>query len=313
MTSTLRVEPLNPESTAPLDIFICAAGYETRSRFVAHQLVPKASAYLAIGFPDQRVLAREENDHWFLEAGYKLTNTTDKSFNDLISEELNACLRATTIPVRRIAVDISCFTRKRLAIIVDVVRRLEFPDPLTVDFYYALAKFSPPPSVSVLNTHVGPILPTFAGLTTEPDRRTVAVVGLGYEQDKALGAIEHLQTEEEWLFEPASSIHEYSQALHSANQSLFDRVPPNRVVKYRVEAPLSLFNALESLLYGLSSEASPVLLPFGPKVFALCSCLVGCLNQNVSVWRVSAEHHEIPLEREPSGYIGGLSVTFLYP
>jgi hypothetical protein len=50
---------------------------------------------------------------------------------------------------------------------------------VTVDFVYSLAAFVPPPIEGLLSSHVGPVLPEFAGWWDEPDRPLAAVVGLG--------------------------------------------------------------------------------------------------------------------------------------
>ena len=84
----------------------------------------------------------------------------------------------------------------------------------------------------------------------------------------------------------------------------------NRVLQYRVESPQQLFRGLESLAYALSTESNVVLLPFGPKIFTLCASLVGLTNDSVAIWRVSAEEHEVPVDRKAAGYIGGLQVQF---
>src|SRR5581483_9012229 len=129
MISALRVSPANihlcgegtPEA---LDVFLCATGYETRARFIAERLAPSARSRLAVGFPDQRVLARDENDRWFKAAGYDLEVPLDDSFQPFLARELTSRLNLEGKSRCRIGVDVSCFSRKRIAAIVDVCRRL---------------------------------------------------------------------------------------------------------------------------------------------------------------------------------------------
>jgi hypothetical protein len=137
-----------------------------------------------------------------------------------------------------------------------------------------------------------------------------AVVGLGYEQDKALGAVEHLQPGEVWVFAPHSAVEEYSVALKKANQVLLDTVPSSHRLVYEVGQPFDCFVTLESLVDRLAEEANVILLPFGPKLFALCSLLVAWLHSDVAVWRVSAGKGEMPQDRRASGYVYGLRVEF---
>jgi hypothetical protein len=67
---------------------------------------------------------------------------------------------------------------------------------------------------------------------------------------------------------------------------------------------------LESVVYGLLKSFNVIVLPFGPKIFTLCSLLVAGLHPTVSVWRVSAGGAERPVNRRASGRITCLTVTF---
>jgi hypothetical protein len=122
--------------------------------------------------------------------------------------------------------------------------------------------------------------------------------------------VEHLQAAEVWTFVPVSEVEAFSPALISANRTLLEGIPPNHQLTYRVQDPLDCFARLESLTFGLSQEQNPVLLPFGPKIFSLCALLVSLLNPSIPVWRVSAEGQEVPVNREPSGFVYGLEVVF---
>ena len=104
-------------------------------------------------------------------------------------------------------------SRYRIAFILDILRSLGPDVSVSVDFLYAIAQFTSPPAPLLANTHVGPVTPSFAEWTTEPELPVSAIVGLGYEPDKALGAVEHLQASEIWLFEPLSHIPEYTGSV----------------------------------------------------------------------------------------------------
>jgi hypothetical protein len=93
-------------------------------------------------------------------------------------------------------------TRSRLAAVLDNLRSPILSRAFSVDFFYTLAQYDPPPQEVALNSHVGPVTPAFAGWTNNPDRGLAAIVGLGYEEDKALGAVEHVQAVEIWTYAP---------------------------------------------------------------------------------------------------------------
>ncbi len=306
MSDKVVIEPL-PEDwdREDFDLAIATVGYEERARFIFSERQPSAATKLACGFNSQQVFTYADNTRWFQSNGFTVDHVADGLYFELIQRTL------ASIPVGdrslKVVVDISSTTRVRMAGLLTALRTFS-KSPIEVSFVYALASFTPAPDEVHLNSHVGPVTPEFAGWWEEPDRALVAVVGLGYEQDKALGAVEHLQAAQIWTFTPASEVGEYTPALLKANRTLLESVPPRQQICYRVQDPYECFAKLESLVYGLSREKNPVLLPFGPKLFSLVSLLVAILYPGLPVWRVSAERHENPVNRKASGFVYGLKV-----
>jgi len=290
------------------DLAIAAIGYEQRARavFESHSLDVKAKA--ACGFNRQEVLEYSRNLEWFRAENFATASVDDYDYPLWLDEALKVIHSARQRT--KVLVDISSLTRVRIANLISAFRRILTDQDVDAYFVYSLAAFTPPLTEQPPNTHVGPVTHEFAGWWSEPDRALSAVVGLGYEQDKALGAVEHLQADEIWLFRPKSKISEYSVALEEANGTLLRATGLDKQFLYRVQDPLACFVKLESLVQGLSRESNVVLLPFGPKIFALCSLLVGAMDTQVAVWRVSAQGDEEPVNRKGSGYCYGLRVTF---
>jgi len=181
-------------------------------------------------------------------------------------------------------------------------------EPVEVDFLYSPAKFSPPLDDTTPNREVGP-LPQFAGWSP-PGGHSTVVVGVGYEYNKALGAVRYLDPDEIWAFVPTGHEKRYTRAIEQANEHLWYLVPTERRLNYEVFHPFSTFVTLESFTCGCLREGSVTLLPFGPKLFALNSLLVACMHPKVSVWRVSSGHQGEPRDQLPNRKIVGLSATF---
>jgi hypothetical protein len=304
------VATIDDRNAGEYDLLICALGYESRSRFIAETQDLRAKERLAIGFPRQQVLRFAENRHWFGRAGFEVAVVEDEQLRSRLDTALAMAKRDSR--ELRVCCDISSLSRLRIAMVVDAARSFSSVSKVRLDFLYAAPTFSPPPEPLFANGHVGPILPSFAGWTAEPELPVSAIVGLGYEPDKALGAVEHLQAGEVWTFEPVSAIAEFTQALHDANGTLLDFVPLERRLRYRLERPFTLFSALQSLAGSCLRSSNPVILPFGPKMFTLASLLVACRYTDLAVWRVSAGLHEIPVDREANGIVLGLSVDFTF-
>jgi hypothetical protein len=286
------------------DLLLGTVGYEQRARFAFSKLDITAPQRLAFGFKEQQELSYEENKTWYTNAGFEISEPSSDEFRKQLLSSINH------LGTKRnyICVDISSMTRLRMALVVDAFRKA--PGELVVDFVYSIAAYSPPLESFSPNTHVGAVLPSFAGWWINPQRPPVAIVGLGYEEDKALGAVEHIQVSEIWLFIPKSEIPEYSHALTTANATLLELVPQDHHISYRVEDPVGCFEMLEVFTSGIVRRANPVLLPFGPKIFALCCLLTATAHSTAAVWRVSPQDLEKPTERRPTGTILGIRVQF---
>jgi len=310
MTGQPRVRAITVNSTAEqnYDLLLGTIGYEHRARYIAEHLRIKATQRIAIGFQLDRIFNYEENSNWYRSAEFEIHHLDDASFGRLLKDRLTEIARQPkSNDAVRLCIDISSMTRIRMAMIMQLLVDARLGIPLEADFLYAMASFSPPPTSSVPNRHVGPVLPSFSGWWTAPERPLAAAVGLGYEENKALGAVEHIQASSIWTFQPISPIQAYSPALDQANRTLLNLVPPENKFNYRVDRPFDAFVELESFTFGITRNHNLVLLPFGPKVFALCALMVGLLHPEVAVWRVSGA--EEPSDRRASGDVCGLGLS----
>jgi hypothetical protein len=309
MPNKFRVDRFSRASDHSYDLLVATIGYEKRSRAISEQHPAIASfRKLACGFTRDHVLNYDANRDWFSANDYVIAEPSESEFSGWFQDALRSAIDATK-GVLRIRLDISSMTRTRLAQVIEALAECKLERAVAIDFVYALAEYSAPPPANSKNTHVGPVTTDFSGWWTEPDRPVTAVVGLGYEENKALGALEHIQASDVWLFLPRSPIAEYSDALRRSNRSLLEVVKSERLLSYQVEEPFLSLSHLESLCSALSSQQNVILLPFGPKIFVLISLLVARLHYpDIAVWRVSGS--EDITDRSASQYLYGLRVIF---
>jgi hypothetical protein len=237
----------------------------------------------------------------------------DVSDDDFPSIVRSALKRASTgasqeFPAR-VVVDISCFNRTRLATIVWELKSLQEKKPISVDFVYVLAEYEPPDVDYFPNTHVGPVHEEFSGWSKAAMCPTAAIVGLGYEQGQALGAVEYLQAFPVWCFFPRSPIRSYEAVVDKANRLLLGELPSRRLLWYEVQRPLSLLTAIDGVIRGLAPDHNVVVVPFGPKIFVLASLLASLRWPEVAVWRVSQGKGIKPKERRGSKHLALLRAT----
>lgn len=310
MDYTLFVRAFEPQPKPHYDLFVAAVGYERRARYVVQEYQPDAIVKLGIGFTDRQVLEFERNRTILSARGYHVDAVSDGDLH--VSLQTAIGLIQPCEHVIRVGVDISSFSRFRIATIVESLRTFAIRSArkCIADFYYSVAQFSRPPKRNGPNTALGPVAPPFAGWTSHPDLPLAAVLGLGYEEDKALGALEHVQAAGGWIVKPVSLDPRFDAAVEKANRRLLDGTVPGRILEYRVDDLLGCFGVIESLVFGLERDYNVLVLPFGPKSLALCSLLVACLHPNVAVWRVSAGGYEEPVNRKASGQVYCLQAEF---
>lgn len=201
-----------------------------------------------------------------------------------------------------IFVDVSCLSRTSMGRIFSALKEAAQVATIKLSIGYCLARYSPPPArCNPANRKVSPVHPSFSGWTAGPYRPVDVVVALGYEKGKALGAVEYLEPSRRWIFVPNSPEAKFLQAVKVHNKELTSGnvgVP----IDYEVLRPRDTYFSLLSLVVGLLSEARPVLLPFGPRIFFAISILVAMAVEEASVWHVDGDDDNSQDVQQPTGH-----------
>lgn len=303
MSADLRIQHCGADhaKTDGFDLLLVALGYEQRSRAFAELYRGRVGRRVALAFDDNRVLDYDVNHRLLSDMGFECFPASDKEFSRTLKEIIadTKCANASKFLV---CIDISSFTRSRLAAILQCLVARAAHQEVVATWYYSLASHSISDRDDQPFCAIGPVSPMFAGWSFRPAVPTSAIVGLGYEAGRAIGALEQLQADKTWLYQPSSPIGEYKQDLEFANKVLINSVPGDRWSEYSVLDPVRLFQILESQVYGLLRSSRPAILPFGPKIFALVAMLVSLVHPELSVWRASSGEPENPVNRLASGF-----------
>lgn len=296
------------------DLFLAALGYESRSTSIARVFRKPARKRAALGFDHNQVLAYEENKRWFESNDYAVEiDLRADDFGRVFAGYLASVLatRPTgAAPPCRIAIDISCFDRRRLACLVDLLRNCGQED-VAVDFLYSIAAFVPPHPVLGRNEVAGPVHRRFAGRFLDPGRPLALVAGLGYEIGKVVGAAEYVQASRIIALIPQSPIGQYEDEVVQANKVLLADLPSSDVLRYQLADPRRTVATLDAIVRGLSQSHNVVLLPGGPKMFALCCLLAQTLQPHASVWRVSSGSSISARDIPSSGSVVGVRLAYV--
>lgn len=222
------------------------------------------------------------------------------SIDKVLSESMSAC---------HVAVDISCIPGDTMASLFHIIAKHSSRISIKVDVIYCLAKYiDPKPDLSP-NETVAPAHPRFAGWLAKPKFPILTIVGLGYEKDKALGAIEYLDASKSFLFIPTSSEEEYEGKVMEQNNDLLITTNPQHIFKYDVHDPVGTIHILNSILLAAKAESKPVLLPFGPKIFFSAALVVALIHPEASVWYVSGEKNDVLHDEQDVSSVFGYSFS----
>lgn len=283
------------------DLFISCLGYESRASFITVSRSIPALKNVAIGFDYSKVLSYEKNRGLYLKKGFIVEECGDTEFEDVLERMIPVAASLS------IVVDVSSFSRYRIATIVSVLRKRGRNCIIEATFLYAVAQYSRPPRKLEPVLETAPIRFDFAGWPSDPGEPLACVVGVGYEEGKAIGAIEFLEAGHVWLFRPTGWDDRFERAVDRQNRDLFMQVPPSNIVAYQLEFPYALYIRMSSLVRGLSNEGRVALLPFGPKMFSVVALIVAMCNEpQVSVWRVTSKQFEKPVNRKAAGQVCGI-------
>ncbi len=214
----------------------------------------------------------------------------------------------------RIFMDVSCMTRSDMAVAFDEIFSLDRTkiSEVQLSIGYVISKFVPPEAFGGYNEDIRPLSSRFAGWPDNPYASTSIVLGLGYESAKAEGANEFFDAQETWVFFPESPIEEFDHHVSNNNKQIIERAGrESKLVCYAVDHPAETLFRLGSIVQDLSSRSNPLILPFGPKIFAAISLLVAVLNPCLGIWHATGDTDLPSTDHEGSEYLVALEVALV--
>ena len=207
-----------------------------------------------------------------------------------IGEHIRTWLAGERNEPRSVLIDISCMSRPLMAQVFAALTHSSRKHTLIVTVAYSIAAYTPPPQHLPPNEDISPVSEAFAGWPSDPAATTTLIMGVGYEQDKAQGALEYFDPSDCWLFVPKSPITQYDDAVSQNNAHLIESVRrQHRVFDYSILDPANTFGMIVSVVSSMVGRSNPVILPFGPKIFFALSLIVASIYREVGVWHLTGD------------------------
>lgn len=284
-------------SALSFDLAIIGFGKSVRHSYLLSQLgksAAKAVIAVTTGPIDEQTLKRLDRQFGAVAVD---ALQAEASIQDLTNEAAKRDDKSFSV-----FIDVSCLSRTNMGGIFSAIKEAALVATVKLSVGYCLARYSPPPdNRNPANRKVSPVHPTFSGWTAGPYRPVDVVVALGYEKGKALGAVEYLEPSRRWIFVPNSPETKFLKAVKAHNRELTSG-DVGVQIDYEVLRPRDTYFSLLSLVVGLLSEARPVLLPFGPRIFFAVSLLVAMTVEEAAVWHVDGDDDNSADAQQPSGY-----------
>lgn len=301
-------------SAGELDLLVAATSLE--SRCVKIPLLLRESNGVRLAFPvrngEQENPDLERHIKLLEKSGFVLSDQNEECIKEVMSSAIaKRGNKKTTTSMANCFVDVTCIPRRKLAeLLYAIIENIPPGGSIQLALGYTLARYTPPPQhLPPANQLVKPVHPYFAGWTNRPGLTVTAIVGLGYERGKALGASEYLQAADRFLFIPESPEHRYRSKVEQINRRLIEATGPKRIINYDVTRPLQTLLNISNLISGIKTDSKPVLLPFGPKILFALSLIAAMVHREAAVWYVSGEESEPLSEKPASSHSFALSCT----
>ncbi|MFP3647832.1 hypothetical protein [Paraburkholderia sp. SIMBA_054] len=296
------------DNAASFDMVVCAVSEESRALKVPGLIKASRGRKIAIYTQTTHDSPSPRASSVYERAGFEYFSFDENAFRSLLEGGGAGGSESTDAPFR-ILIDVSCLPRRILASMFAALASQRAWCQVDLWLIYNPARYVPPATGSLEpNRRVAPVHPVFAGWISRPGLPVRTVVGLGYERGKALGAVEYIQSSDYVLFIPESPEKRYRAKVEQHNRQLIRAASDVNVFDYDVLQPVETFQMLGGLVAGMKGQYKPVLLPFGPKILFAVSLLVALVHREVSVWHVSGEELEQPVERPGSSYFATIRV-----
>ncbi|AXV67343.1 hypothetical protein D0907_18720 (plasmid) [Pseudoalteromonas lipolytica] len=298
----MKVEPTKEIGTYDLGIF--GLGYESRSTHIISKI--RAEKLICLGYEsntdkcsyqDNKVIFSEKKSVIYEGKDETVLKNLESEISTFKGQEIN-CI-----------VDITVMTRHRLAeVICMLINSLGRGSTITIS--YSLSCYVEPPEGLQPSSKVCEISSELTGKIGDLCLPTSLVLGLGYEEGKALGVVNYLDSEYVFYFIPRGSDNRFDEEVIRKNENLLKDIHSKSLNYYEVSNPVICYRRLKELICSLQTSTRPLLMPLGPKIFAAISTVLGKeLYPNLPVWRVSSEHQETPVERHASGEMISFTIS----
>ena len=279
------------------DFVICSSGFESRATYAYQKLketnVKSLNKY-CFSFQERKELSKLNNDKYFNEQRFQFI---DIKSNDILyfTEIFHKLFENYNKNSITIFLDYSCMTSILYGAIMKYFKECNTKINVDIYFSYTHAKFTK--AVKSNPLYFNHPIPLFDPIQTT-DKRVALLIGLGYEEDKALGLYEYFQNDSEDMYLFITNNNQFYGEVIKSNTHILSITNEQNVINYDLENIPPLINTLDSLVnYLINTNYRVVIAPIGPKVFNLIALIINLYHSDVTTYRLSDGNKGIPIEK----------------
>lgn len=269
-----------------IDYFITASGNQKRSTFLAENINLNNAKKLFLNTEkDSNHRITKENEKVFEKLGFSSFGTISDERKE-VEQLLNSICREKPSSNMNILIDYSCMTKPCYASIVDfLVRNEPNHERINMFFSYTPKQINALPSKPKCKS----VDFLFNYNVKENDKQNALVVGLNSNAEPTKEIIKKFQSVKTIIFIPEIN-HDsaYHNALYDFNKEILRNTPQENFFKYPAECPDQIASMLTSICLDLRLKHNVILVPQGPKTFALASILLTTRYPDIKLMHVNA-------------------------
>ena len=284
----------NELKTEKIDCMIAASGFHARCTYIAENINLERTYKLMITFDEtDNINLKKENELVFEELGFLSVSSSSKS-GEKIEKLINNICNNSASENLNILIDYSCMPKLWIATILDFINNNEsLKQKINIFFAYTPKKFIP--NVKKTVDFLGPISETTD--LVQNDKDISLLTGLDNNSEFITTLIDTINPQKIYAFVPEPSFNKgYSESVMETNKSLLDKVDKDNIIKYPANNPEHINSLLTSLCLQLRLDSRIVIVPQGPKTFALTSLLLSIRYPDIKLWEIISK--DIAFNRE---------------
>ena len=283
-TYQISLEELKTEK---IDFIIAASGFHSRCTYLSENIDLTNTKKHLITFDDNNYLKfRKENESVFISLGF-LPFTEEVKSGKEIEKLLDNVCRNNASDILNIIVDYSCMPKKWIATILDFISKNELPEQrINIFFAYTPKRFLP--NIKKIVEFIGPIIEPKDLIQNDTNLTLIAGLDNNYESINKLR--KNINPQNIFAFVPDPAFDEaYSKSVYKKNKPLLEKLGNENIIRYPANNQEEINSILTSLCLELRLNSRVIIVPLGPKTFALTSLLLSLRYPDIKLWDITSK------------------------